>query len=86
MTFPINVVVGWDPNPAADAVTSYTVFLNGTAVGSPTGTSETVSIPAAGTYTFGVSAVNIWGESDPDTISVAISPAGKPTGIKVTKA
>lgn len=86
MTFPVNVNVSWTANPATDGVTSYNVYLNGTLNSSPTATSEIVSIPAAGTYTFGVSAVNQWGESDQEIVTETINSAGKPTNVKVTKA
>ncbi len=85
MAFPINVQVSWDPNPPSDGVLNYEVALNGSVVGSPTGTSLVVPIPAQGTYSFDVTAVNQWGTSAPATAVVFINPAGKPTGLKIVK-
>jgi hypothetical protein len=86
MTFPVNVNVSWDANPTTDGVTNYNVYFNNTLTASPTTTSQIVAVPSAGTYTFGVSAVNQWGESDQTTVTVTINAAGKPANVKVTKA
>lgn len=82
--FPRNVLLEWDPNPSVDGVIRYEVTLNGALVGSPTGTSQVVALPAEGTYTLGVAAVNLWVKSaEAQVVLVAVSP-GVPTNVHFT--
>lgn len=85
MPFPLSATVSWDALPATDGVLNYNVTLNGALVGSPTTTSLVISVPAAGTYLVGVSAVNQWGENTPTTVSVKINTPGQIVNIKIVK-
>lgn len=90
MSFPVNVKVDWPANVVtdpADADQYYEVVVNGAApqrVDAPV-TDLIVSIPAPGTYTFGVSAFNQWGSDGPTTATAKINPAGKPSSVTISK-
>lgn len=82
--FPRNVLVEWDANPAVEGVIRYEVTLNGSLVGSPTGASQVVAIPAEGTYTVGVAAVNEWGKSAEAQLIVVAVPPSMPPNLRCT--
>lgn len=50
-TLPATKTATWTANPAADQVTKYTVRLDGSVVGSPTGTSQAVTFATGGAHT-----------------------------------
>ncbi len=83
--FPLNVTVSWDVNDPTEQVLNYNVTVDGVVAGSPTSESLVVSIPHSGTFAFGVSAVNAWGESTPTVLSVKITPPSSVAGVKVVK-
>lgn len=62
MAFPKTVSIEWDANPVGDNVTSYSVSVNGSPVGTTSGTSQLFSVPSAGTYTASVVATNGFGD------------------------
>lgn len=92
-SFPTTVTVMWDPNPASEQVTSYTVKLDGgagTAVDpgtkcTATACSQQVVIPAAGAHTLEVSASNVWGSSPPLTLAFSAASPGKSGNLRFTK-
>lgn len=92
-SFPVTVTVLWDPNPATEQVTSYTVKLDGgagTAVDPGTKCTATVCsqqlvIPAAGAHTLEVSASNVWGSSPPLTLAFTAASPGKSGNLRFTK-
>ena len=71
-TLPITKTLAWDPNPAADAVTNYTVRQDGVVLGNPTGTTQAVTFTTVGTHTLTVTATNLWGTSAPATLVVNV--------------
>ena len=82
-TLPIQRTVAWDANPAGDGVTNYVVRLDGVVVGSPTGTTQAISITALGAHAVSVAAVNTWAESAPAVLNINVVGPGKPTGLKI---
>ena len=62
MAFPKTVQITWNANPPVDAVTGYTVKVNGAVVGTTTGLSQSFSVPAPGTYVADVIATNTFGD------------------------
>lgn len=92
-SFPLSVKVQWDPNPTSDNVTNYIVVFNGGAPVTIASSACTATlcevpgfvVPAAGSYTAQVTAVNYWGSSASTTISVQVSVPGKSSNVKITK-
>lgn len=82
-TLPIARTVAWDPNPASDGVTGYVVRLDGAIVGSPTTTSQPITITALGAHTISVVAVNQWAESTPASLSINVVGPGKPGNVRI---
>lgn len=79
------VSLAWDPNPAAEEVTAYTV-REGTSVvwGPKPGTAATLEGVAPGVHTYTLTASNSWGESSPSS-PVSTPPAPSvPGGLRVT--
>jgi len=62
-SLPITRTLAWDANALSDMVTHYVVRQDGAVLGSPTGTTQTVTITTLGMHTFAVRAVSLWGES-----------------------
>ena len=60
--FPKPARISWAARPASEGVTGYRVSVNGVEIGIVTGTQVDYAIPAAGTYTATVSAINASGE------------------------
>ncbi len=71
-TFPVLKTLAWDANPAGEGVTNYTVKMDGVTIGSPTGTTQALSIATAGAHTVTVVAVNLWGTSSPATLNLNV--------------
>jgi hypothetical protein len=82
-SLPKTVTLAWDANAPSDNVTNYVVRLNGTVVGSPTGTTQLVTITTAGLHTLAVRAVNMWAESPDSTLTVNVVVPGKPTNLRL---
>lgn len=78
----------WNPNPAAEMVTSYTVTLNGTFVGTTAGTSQAILFTTTGTQTLTVTATNAAGPGPTATLVYTLVPPlprpTMPTGVRVT--
>jgi hypothetical protein len=88
---PIAVRIQWDPNPASDGVTSYTVVVDG---GSPitvlpTACTTTVCTLGAslsiGSHTVSVSATNDWGTGPATTLVKALIVPGAPKNLTIVK-
>ncbi len=83
-----NVTVQWDPSPAAENVTSYTVTVDGNAITQAATCTATVCQVGVnglqlGAHTVTVAAVNEWGTSSPTTATFTIT---VPTQVKNVKA
>jgi hypothetical protein len=78
----------WQANPAAELVTAYTVTLNGTIVGTTTGTSQPITFTSTGPQTLTVFATNATGPGPAAmlvyTVAVPLAPPTMPTGVRVT--
>jgi hypothetical protein len=87
-TLPVNVRLSWDANPPADNVTSYLAQLDAEPVVTvtPPALETILVVKAAGSHTFRVSAVNMWGTSAPASLTVVVVPPGTPTNPRATKA
>jgi len=73
--------VAWDPNPAAENVTSYALFVNGSEVWTGPDLQAPVTANAGDKIT--VRARNAWGES-PDSAAIVIgSVPSAPGGLKI---
>jgi PKD repeat protein len=62
---------------------NYTVSLDGVVVGTPTGTSQTVTFPTAGNHTLTLTATNTFGTSAPATLTVNVIVPGKPANLRL---
>jgi hypothetical protein len=83
-TLPITRTMAWDqPNAATEGVTHYVVRLDGTVIGSPTSTTQPITITALGSHTLTVVAVNFWGESPPGTLTVNVVAPSAPSGLRI---
>jgi len=82
-TLPITKTLVWDPNPAADNVTNYTVTLDAATVGNPVTTSQSVTFNTLGNHTLTLTATNIFGTSAAQTLIVKVQSPGSPTGAKL---
>ena len=82
-TLPVTRTAVWTPNAASDAVTNYTVRLDGTTVGSPTAATQSVTFTTLGAHTVTVTATNIWGTSGPLTLTVNVVAPSTPTGLVI---
>lgn len=83
-TLPVTKTIAWDDaTAAADGVTNYTVTLDGTVVGSPTGLTQAVTFTTAGVHTVTVTATNIWGTSGPATLSITVKVPGNPANVRL---
>jgi hypothetical protein len=71
-TLPITKTLAWDADPVTDAVTNYTVALDGATVGQPSGTTQAVTFATQGLHTITVTATNVWGVSSPSTLTVNV--------------
>jgi hypothetical protein len=81
-SLPIARTVVWDANPVTDFVTNYVVRLDGVVIGSPTGTTQPISITSAGPHTVTVVAVNLWGESAPGSFTFNVVVPGQPANLR----
>lgn len=85
MSFPISRQLSWQPNPdpTGGVPSSYEVRMNGAVIATPTTSPLPVSIPAPGTYTFEVRAVNVYGVSGPaQVVEIAMTP-GAPVNVHI---
>jgi hypothetical protein len=82
-SLPKTVTLAWDANSASDTVTHYVVRLDGVVVGSPTGTTQPVTITTAGVHLLSVRAVNLWAESPDTTLTVNVIIPGKPSNLRL---
>jgi len=57
--------------------------INGVILGSPTTTTQTWVVTAAGTYTVAVRAVNLWAESPDATLTVNVVVPGRPANVRI---
>lgn len=84
-SLPVTRTASWDANPAPEAVTNYTVTLDGVVVGNPTGTTQAVTFTTAGPHTLTVTATNLWDTSSPATLNVVVVTPGSPKNPKVQR-
>lgn len=82
-TLPVTKTLAWDANAAADAVTNYTVKLDGVVVGTPTTPSQAITFAAVGPHTLTVVAVNVWGVSAPATLTVNVVLPAAPANLRI---
>ena len=82
-TLPIVKTFVWDADPAADGVLNYVVTLDGTTIGSPTSTSQTVTFTTAATHTLTVAGQNIFGLGPASTLTVIVKLPTAPANLKL---
>jgi hypothetical protein len=82
-SLPKTVTLAWDANAPSDNVSNYVVRLDGVVVGSPTGTTQLVTITTAGLHTLAVRAVNMWAESPDSTLTVNVVVPVKPANLRL---
>lgn len=82
-TLPVAKTLAWDANAAADAVTHYTVTLDGVVVGSPTAPSQAVTFATVGSHVLTVTATNVWGTSTPATLTVNVVLPAAPLNLRI---
>lgn len=88
-TLPITKTLAWDApasDPSLGTVESYTVRLDGTIVGQPTvpTTTQAVTFTTLGTHTLTVTSENVWGSSEPATLTVIVRFAGPPQNPRIS--
>mgnify|MGYP003334732990 CR=1 FL=1 len=82
-SLPVTKTLAWDANPASDAVTNYTVRLDGTVIGNPTTPTQAFTINTAGLHTLSVTATNTWGTSQASTLSLNVVVPSAPANLRV---
>lgn len=87
----ITVRVQWNPNPAVDNVTSYTLVVDGgspisvlPSACTPTVCEQTVTVTFA-SHTFAITATNQWGTSPTTTVTENLSIPNAPTNVRITR-
>lgn len=79
-TLPITKTLVWDVTPNAD---SYIVTQDAVQIGTPTVTTQSVTIASVGSHTFTVAAKNIWGTSTATALTVNVVLPTVPTGLGI---
>lgn len=88
-SLPISKIIVWDPNPAADEVTSYAVVIDGAPpviVQAGSCTTECTSpwlITATGAHTIQLTATNDWGTGVPASLTVTVRVPGKSNNLRI---
>jgi hypothetical protein len=82
-SLPIALTVAWDANAASENVTNYVVRLDGVVIGSPTGTTQAISITTLGVHVVAVRAVNQWAESVDATLTINVVAPAKPANLRL---
>ena len=82
-TLPITKTLVWDANAPTDAVTNYTVRLDGAVAGSPTAPSQAVTFTTVGAHVLTVTATNLWGTSTPATLTVNVAPPASSANLRI---
>ena len=85
-TLPITRTLAWDApiaDPNTGAVEFYVVRLDGTEVGRPTATTQSVTFTTLGSHTLTVTAENQWGSSAPVSLTVIVRAPGSPRNPRV---
>lgn len=81
--------IQWDPNPASDNVTFYTLTFDGTVFTVPPTVDTTCACVqqavavTAGSHTASITATNVWGTSLPTVLTFNANPAGKVVNVRV---
>jgi len=82
-SLPVMKTVGWDANPASDAVINYTVTLD---AGPPVNTAnltQPVIFATAGSHVIHLTATNLWGTGPETTLTVNVVIPARPNGIRL---
>ena len=77
------VTLEWDPNPAGEEITKYTLYEDGSAKWSGTATTATLET-TPGVHRYTATATNVWGESEPSEPAVTPGGAQPPAGLRVS--
>lgn len=77
---PITKALAWDAALNAD---DYLVTLDGQTIGITTGLSIPFTITTVGKHTFEVRSRNMWGVSDPASLTVDVSSPGKSGNLRI---
>lgn len=87
----ITVRVQWDPNPASDGVTQYSLVVDGGAPLTVLPSVCTVSVceqsivVSLGSHTATVTATNQWGTGPATAVTTVIAPPGAPKNLRFIK-
>lgn len=88
-TLPVTKALVWTPRPASEAITAYTVTLDG---GTPimvdpmtcaATCTQPVTFTTAAQHTLSLTATNVWGTGPPSTLTVTVIVPGAPTGLRI---
>ena len=88
-TFPVTINVLWDPNPASDQVTKYTITFNGNSTDIPITNcnniecATTLVVPSAGSYTISLTATNMWATGPATTLSFTATSPGRSGNLRI---
>lgn len=86
---PVTKALVWTPRPASEAITAYTVILDG---GTPISVdpatcaatcTQPVTFMTAAQHTLSLTATNLWGTGPPTTLTVTVIVPGAPTGLRI---
>lgn len=79
-TLPITKTLTWDASANTD---SYIVTQDTAQIGTPTVTTQSVTITAVGSHTFTVAAKNLWGTSTATALTVNVVLPTVPSGLGI---
>lgn len=85
-SLPLTRTLAWDA-PVVDAThtaaDSYIVRLDGTTIGTPTTTTQSVTFQTAGAHTLTVQSVNTWGAGGTATLNVLVLVPAAPGNLRI---
>ena len=79
-TLPVTKTLAWDAGLFAD---SYIVTLDAAQIGTPTGTTQSATFTTAGSHTWTVRSVNLWGQSTAASQTVNVVLPGTPANLRL---
>jgi hypothetical protein len=79
-TLPVTKTLAWDASANTD---SYVVRLDGTSIGTPTGTTQAFTVTTVGPHSLSVQSVNLWGQSSVTTLAFTVVLPGAPTNTRI---
>lgn len=83
-SLPITKTLAWDAPTTGTPADSYIVKQDGTQIGTPTGTTQPITITTLGSHTFTIQSVStLWGAGGTATLTVNVVVPNAPTNSRI---